>query len=460
VSSGDNAKLEGMPELEGATLALEGYASGELVSFGRSEAIDLRRGEATVQLLVAEVDGFAWLERLTDDNFQGAVAPDGAGSFYLFGGSGSSALIGSNDAQDGVWVLDVAPPDALRFEKVGSMPDLADDAGTPGRMGHTATLLTGSHGHQGKILVAGGTNAYQDCQYASASAFLWNPETDEAESLGSSDPMVNRHFMHSAVEDSGGSVVLAGGFTYTSTENSILWSQSIEIFNPSSGSFAKASGTASGPLLHHGSARLGTEGVLHCGGVDLTVSLDVKGSVACDLVTVSGNVQSAESLPERLVGPAMAPLPDGRVLVTGGLAVGTEDEGLSYDVNATTDATDEAWITDGSSWEAVGGMVYPRAFHQALPLPDGRVLLVGGATSGDLLYLIDMDALDCAEIFDPDSGTFSEVGSCNSNPPLPNTVVLPAVASDPDYGVLVVGGQDGVWNPVDGAALFVGAPDL
>ncbi|MCS6799917.1 MAG: hypothetical protein NZ898_15620 [Myxococcota bacterium] len=83
---------------------------------------------------------------------------------------------------------------------------------------------------------------------------------------------------------------------------------------------------------------------------------------------------------------AAAPLPDGRVLLCGGF---TSAETTSCPADAPPDArcfmltaSRDAWLFDPGSGRfhpVAGGMLEARAGHSATSLPDGRVLVVGGA---------------------------------------------------------------------------------
>ena len=83
-----------------------------------------------------------------------------------------------------------------------------------------------------------------------------------------------------------------------------------------------------------------------------------------------------------------------------------------------------------------------RAGHVMTLLPDGRVLIAGGAASYRLTGIPD-DAVACMEIFDPGDNTFTLEGECapdGSSGVMSAPAWRPAVASDPRYGPLFVGG--------------------
>jgi hypothetical protein len=113
-------------------------------------------------------------------------------------------------------------------------------------------------------------------------------------------------------------------------------------------------------------------------------------------------------------------LPDGRVLVCGGVNAGT--------VLATTELYDPATGT----FSAGAPMNVPRQLHRAVTLADGRVLVLGGTDSSASPV-----ALESAEVYDPVSGTWSVTGSMTTGRNVPAAVLLE------DGRVLVAGGAPG-----------------
>jgi hypothetical protein len=114
-------------------------------------------------------------------------------------------------------------------------------------------------------------------------------------------------------------------------------------------------------------------------------------------------------------------LTDGRVLFAGGFSAG-------YSVTQTAELynpSTEMFVTTGS-------MNHPREGHVAVRLADGRVLVAGGwyQVSGDVL-----NAQASAEIFDPATQTFTEVGSMETDRGDAAGLLLP------DGRVLVTGGS-------------------
>jgi hypothetical protein len=128
---------------------------------------------------------------------------------------------------------------------------------------------------------------------------------------------------------------------------------------------------------------------------------------------------------EARAGNTATLLPDGKVLVTGGETGGTADRPL---------ASAELYDPRTGTWTATGSMNEARTGHAAVLLPDGKVLVVGGASAPTYFP---SDLLTSAELFDPRSGTWTVTAS------------LHAVRRDQvalllqDGTVLVVGGSDG-----------------
>jgi hypothetical protein len=116
-------------------------------------------------------------------------------------------------------------------------------------------------------------------------------------------------------------------------------------------------------------------------------------------------------------------LRDGRVLIAGGFDGQASNKGL-----ASAELYDPTTRTFGPT----GSMTYARVFAAATLLPDGRVLVAGGAAG-----MGSAGGLASAEIYDPSRGTFNTTGSMASAREFPTATLLP------DGRVLIVGGQSG-----------------
>lgn len=96
------------------------------------------------------------------------------------------------------------------------------------------------------------------------------------------------------------------------------------------------------------------------------------------------------------VNPTTTLLLDGRVLVIGGY-------GGPYQYSSSAIVSAEVWDPTASTFAPTGSMAAARVGHTATMLPDGRVLVVGGAGP-------DGDAAQ-AELWDPGTSEFSPAGT-------------------------------------------------
>lgn len=126
-------------------------------------------------------------------------------------------------------------------------------------------------------------------------------------------------------------------------------------------------------------------------------------------------------------GLAAAVLPDGRVLVAGGLY--TDGTMESYRVLNSS----ELWDPRSGTWSPTGQLERARYVPSAVTLSDGRVLVVGGAASLEAFPV----QRATAEIYDPTSGKWSDAGS------LTTARSEFALVALPDGGAIVAGGISG-----------------
>lgn len=371
--------VEELGELVDATVTFAARtASGALLAWGQTPPLTVVDGDdATVRFLVARPDAKAVAVDLDTPVALGPLVADGTGRFLLFGGSRRAS---SGTGIPTVWALDPSSVDAsLRFEAVGALPDLSD--AVQGRSGHSATLLTGEHSDQGKVLVVGGSADLYAQNQVSGRLYLWDPADDSLEELGPT--LLEGLSLHDAVEGPEGNVFLLGGFNTSSSERGFNPSERSYVYDPIERRLQTLStndGLSEGGFT--AAARLGALGVLKCGGWGLTSEGAYFASDGCDLYVSTGTVVPQDDpgarLPSGLFAHNLVPLQDGSVLLTGGIELVA---GQEYSLGEETHgATSEARVFDGSSWSGPIQMNLPRAFHKATLLPDGRVLVVGGIT--------------------------------------------------------------------------------
>src|SRR5262245_41915276 len=139
-------------------------------------------------------------------------------------------------------------------------------------------------------------------------------------------------------------------------------------------------------------------------------------------------------------------LPDGRVLVAGGVD-GNNDE--------TNHALASAELYDPATgkWSATGSMRWPRAFHTATLLKNGKVLVAGGycpgLTTPTCPHGGDPDgAIAESELYDPKTGRWKATGSMTTTR-FGHTVTLL-----PDGRVLVAGAEHAPDDILDSAEIY------
>ena len=101
-------------------------------------------------------------------------------------------------------------------------------------------------------------------------------------------------------------------------------------------------------------------------------------------------------------------LADGRVLIAGGEMEGTIG---MFNVLSSAEIYDPATGT----FTATGNMTTPRAYHTATLLPNGKVLIAGGQLFNYLTGGVAQPTLLTAELYDPDTGTFSATGNLTTS---------------------------------------------
>jgi len=305
------------------------------------------------------------------------------GKILLAGGSNGPSVLTNAHLFD---------PVAKAYSQTGAMREARDL--------HTATLLP-----NGRVLVAGGFTSNAASTGASSGSELYFPETGvwlQARSMASARDN------HSAVLMADGNVLVAGGYNggYLS---------SAEVYVTTSGVW-RSIAPMNLPRALHAASLLRDGRILVTGGVNATGVLGRNEiyNPATDSWTLvkcfnnaadpcAGNATKAHSHRATL-------LPDGRVLVTGGNdGFGEVDYSLAYDPAA------DSWTNTAVLGNALN---VPRFNHTASLLPNGAVLVAGGAQKFG-------NSLSSVETFSAASSSWQITGGLNGPRAFHTTVLAP-----------------------------------
>jgi len=296
------------------------------------------------------------------------------------------------------------------------------------RYGHTGTALA-----DGRVLIAGGVDASGN---ALATAELYVPSSSSFICIGgvsSSPPVCNNsmndaRMFHTATLLSNGMVLLCGGLDVNKAGAEV---PTAELFDPSSQSFTTVSSTMSSARALHAASLLPDGNVLVSGGLNGNQTAQATADV---YATGVGTFVPAKPMNTARYSHTSTTLPNGLVLIAGG-----------FDVNNNPLSSAELYDPNANSFTALpNSMTSPRAGHTATLLPDGKVLIAGGqSTSGTTLQ-----GTNTAEIYDPVAQTFTATGSMNT------ARVYHIAKLLPNGTVLVAGGVDNNGQVTNSAEIY------
>nr|WP_309242968.1 kelch repeat-containing protein [Hyalangium versicolor] len=147
-------------------------------------------------------------------------------------------------------------------------------------------------------------------------------------------------------------------------------------------------------------------------GISITHTFGVAGLPACSL----GAWSSAGSMATPRYFHRATLLPGGRVLITGGYALGS-----------AVQSTAELYEPATGTWSSAGPMAAPRDLHSSTLLPSGKVLIAGGMSS--------IGVIAAAQVYEPATGTWSSTGSMTTPRHAHTATLLPSGK------VLITGGS-------------------
>jgi hypothetical protein len=293
-------------------------------------------------------------------------------------------------------------PEIGRWQRIGNM--------NHERRRHTATLLP-----NGQVLVTGGTpcgDIIGNCPPGPrGSAELYDPITTTWTDTGS---FPFARWYHTATLLPNGQVLLAGGQA-GNPRNPGENQTSAELYDPATGMWT-ATGSMSIAHSHHTATLLPSGQVLVAGGYSGSNALSAElYDPATGVWTPTG------SLPVGRWDHTATLLPNGQVLVAGG--IGTD--GVTHLASA------ELYDPSTGTWRETGSMAHERSSHTATLLPNGQVLVAGGI--GDCCPV---PFWASAELYDPATGIWTETGSMATGRDLHTATLLP------NGQVLVAGGAN------------------
>lgn len=280
----------------------------------------------------------------------------------------------------------------------------------------------------GEVLLTGGNEflGYPTWLPAISAGELYNPATLKFTPTGSMS-ISRTHHTSTLLPD--GRVLIAGGATSVGSGADTTWSPSAsaEIYNPLSGSFTRAAEMTTQRTAH-------TATLLPSGKVLIAGGENNQGAIAsAELYDPKSNTFVATgTMTTARTGHAATLLASGKVLITGGAPDNSILTGLIA-ISAEPQPTAEVYDPETGTFSPAAPMATGRLAHTATLLADGRVLIVGGFKSWAGRY----ESSSSAEIYDPASNAFNSVGAMNA------TRFWHSATPLPDGSVLIVGGIGG-----------------
>lgn len=253
------------------------------------------------------------------------------------------------------------------------------------RISHTATLL-----EDGRVLIVGGVEPAPPPFFSVPSriAELFDPRSGKFRRIGST---IFDHAGGTATRLSDGRVIIVGPV-------------SAEIYDPETASFSSAGNLIESRRAH--TVTLLKDGrVLIAGGFPTVPGPDEAGILIAELFDPeTGTFSQTDDLGVDRNGATASLLPNGKVLIAGGLQPSNFDAAL--DSAELYDPTTEEFAPTGSMDRA-------RFSHTANLLSDGHVLIAGGDPGCPVCDSEEQfpPPLESAELYDPIAGTFAPAGS-------------------------------------------------
>jgi hypothetical protein len=254
----------------------------------------------------------------------------------------------------------------------------------PGELKPTGRMATPREGHaasvlpNGTVLISGGMR--RDGGDVFSSTEIYNADTGV---FVTGPDMESRRAGHTATELSDGRILLTGGVGYL---------RSAEIYDPAARTFTRVGNMAEGRIGH--TATLLDDGRVLIVGGEFRASAEIFDPLT-NTFRPTGDMSTAR------VYHTATLLDDGKVLVTGG------HRGRVPDIEVFN--TTETFSPLTGKFSAADSMSVARHQHEAVRLPDNRVLVMGGSDKRDRA-----GRYRSAEIYDPELRAFAPVGDMSA----------------------------------------------
>lgn len=296
----------------------------------------------------------------------------------------------------------------------------------------SASLVdTDNNNSQGDVLVTGGGAGTLTAATGLASTEMWDFRRMR---FTAGPTMSSARALHSTVRLNDGRVLIIGG----ADQNGIVLA-SCEIYNPTTNSFS-TTGSMGTPRILHGASVLADGRVMVAGGTS-TLTPDVTAAISGTLNSAeiynpaTGSWSGSANIGGRLLAPALSLLPNGQIMVSGGVLV-TFFFGIPISASSTTNV--QRYNPGSNSWTSGPNMAQGRAGHQynQVTLNDSRILMTGGVNVPNLLGAANAAPISGSEVYNPTTNSWQTVN-------MPNARALHSATVLADGRVAACGGAQG-----------------
>jgi hypothetical protein len=343
-------------------------------------------------------------------------------------------------------LVDQISNDAIMKIGLPAQPQVAPGALITGRAFAVSYLNTVANAGGGDVLLAGGGNGTLTAATGLASTEI----LDFRElSVHAGPPMASARALHLGIRLQDGRFLVSGGADAVGTVLS-----SCEVYDPATNTWS-ATGSMATPRVLHAGCRMADGRVMVAGGTN---------SFATPIAAITGTQNTAEiynpatgtwsaapNIGGNRLSPALSLLPNGRVMVSGGVQV-TFLFGIPTAAGTTTAV--QIYNPATNSWAAGAAMPTAKTGHHynQVTLTNGRVLMTGGVsvTVNILAQTLTTAPLNAAEYYDQPTNTWTSV-------PMPTARSLHSATLLNDGRVIVCGGAQGTLDtpiPIANVEIF------